>query len=71
MERRRGSSPKSNSQSTLGIVTQNSVHPLELLKTARELRLVGILVDERYGRMGLGYLETDRVLENSGGWIVG
>lgn len=37
--------------------------PRELLKKARELGFVGIFVDESYGGMGLGYLETALVME--------
>lgn len=37
--------------------------PSELMQKARELGFVGIFVEERYGGMGLGYLETALVME--------
>lgn len=42
---------------------RNEEVPRELLKKARDLGFVGIFVDERYGGMGLGYLETALVME--------
>lgn len=36
---------------------------MELLQKARELGFVGIFIDEKYGGMGLGYLETALVME--------
>ena len=36
---------------------------MSLLQKARELGFVGIFVDEKYGGMGLGYLETALVME--------
>jgi alkylation response protein AidB-like acyl-CoA dehydrogenase len=35
----------------------------ELLRKARELGFVGVFVDEKYGGMGLGFLETALVME--------
>uniref|UniRef100_A0A7C2PJX6 Acyl-CoA dehydrogenase n=1 Tax=candidate division WOR-3 bacterium TaxID=2052148 RepID=A0A7C2PJX6_UNCW3 len=42
---------------------QEETVPFEVLKKARELGFVGIFVPERYGGMGLGYLETALVME--------
>ena len=36
---------------------------MDLLKKARELGFVGVFVDEKYGGMGLGFLETALVME--------
>jgi len=36
---------------------------LEILNKARDLRFAGIFVDEKYGGMGYGYLETALVME--------
>ncbi|MGD0231522.1 MAG: acyl-CoA dehydrogenase family protein [Syntrophorhabdales bacterium] len=42
---------------------RNETPPMDLLKKARELGFVGIFVDEEYGGMGLGFLETAMVME--------
>ncbi|OPY61420.1 MAG: Acyl-CoA dehydrogenase [Syntrophorhabdaceae bacterium PtaU1.Bin034] len=42
---------------------RNEAPPLDLLKKSQGLGFIGVFVDEQYGGMGLGFLETALVME--------